>query len=179
MTHDHDAAAAHAESSGTDAAFVTERTFDAPRDVVYQAWADPDQLAKWFGPVGMPAVTHRFDLRPGGSYLYSMAVPNAGTWWGLWAYREVVPGDRLVYVASFADADGHVTRAPFAADWPLETLSTVTFADAGGGRTTVTLTGVPINATEAERQKFKANHASMTQGWGGTFGQLAAYLAAP
>ncbi|MDB5296127.1 MAG: activator of Hsp90 ATPase 1 family protein [Phycisphaerales bacterium] len=163
-------------SSDADVEFVVERTFDAPRDLVFRAWTEPDRLAAWFGPRGMPTRTARFDLRPGGTYLYAMAVPGGAEWWGRWVFREVVPPERVAFVASFSDPEGGVTRAPFAADWPLETLSTVTFAE-HAGRTTVTMRGLPINATEAERQAFKAGHASMTQGWGGTLDQLAGYLA--
>jgi uncharacterized protein YndB with AHSA1/START domain len=55
-------------------------------------------------------------------------------------------------------------------------LSTITFVPKGNG-TEVTVTWLPINATEAERKVFDAGHASMQGGWGGTFDQFAAYLA--
>ena len=99
--------------------------------------------------------------------------------WGRWVFREIVPPERLVSVVSFTDAAGNVTRAPFNADWPLETLSTVTFAEhAGkGGGTVISVRWTPINAREVERNAFAAGHGSMQQGWGGTLGQLAEYLA--
>jgi uncharacterized protein YndB with AHSA1/START domain len=68
-------------------------------------------------------------------------------------------------------------RHPFAPDWPAEMLSTITFAGAGDGKTTVTVRWKPINATEAERKVFSEGKASMQQGWGGTFERLADYLA--
>jgi uncharacterized protein YndB with AHSA1/START domain len=69
-----------------------------------------------------------------------------------------------------------VTRHPFAPDWPLQTLSTITFAAHEGG-TTITVQWSPFAATAAERKAFDAGHGSMQQGWTGTMGQLDAYLA--
>ena len=62
-----------------------------------------------------------------------------------------------------------------APDWPLEMLSTITF-DENAGKTTVTVKWSPINASAAERKVFADNHASMNQGWSGTFGKLENYL---
>lgn len=83
-------------------------------------------------------------------------------------------------MVSFSDAQAGMARHPMSSDWPLETLSTVTFAPhAGIGRgTTVVLSWLPINASELERQVFGSAHASMEQGWGGTMDQLKAYLSA-
>jgi uncharacterized protein YndB with AHSA1/START domain len=81
-----------------------------------------------------------------------------------------------VFVSSFSDAEGNVTRAPFASDWPLEMLTTVTF-DEHEGRTTVTLETLALTATEAQRKTFVEGHASMNGGWSGTFEQLESYLA--
>ena len=105
-----------------------------------------------------------------------MRSPAGQEMWGKWVYREIAPPERLVFVQSFSDEAGNTTRAPFSADWPLEVLSVVTFAE-HGGRTTVTLRGVPVNATEAERKTFAAGYESMRQGWAGTLDQLAEHLA--
>lgn len=69
-----------------------------------------------------------------------------------------------------------LARHPFAPDWPLQTLSTIWFAEQGG-RTTITVEWSPFEATEAERKAFDAGHGSMQQGWTGTMDQLDAYLA--
>jgi uncharacterized protein YndB with AHSA1/START domain len=60
-------------------------------------------------------------------------------------------------------------------DWPLETLSTVTFFE-HQGQTTVTMQGLPYNATDAQRETFENFHASMQNGWGGTFEKLTGYI---
>ena len=96
--------------------------------------------------------------------------------WGRWVYREIVPPERLSFVSAFSDENGGVTRAPFFdGKWPLETLTTLTFTE-HDGKTTLTMLGRPLNATEIERDTFRGNHASMHGGWGATLDQLTAYL---
>ena len=96
---------------------------------------------------------------------------------GRWAIREVAAPERLNFVASFSDEAGGVIRHPWAADWPLETLSTVTFAERNGGTEVTVVAWTAEAATEAERAAFAAGFDSMRQGWTGTFGQLGNYLA--
>jgi uncharacterized protein YndB with AHSA1/START domain len=101
-----------------------------------------------------------------------------GEMWGRFVYRDVSPPSRLVFVMSFADAEGNVVRSPFSAEWPLELLSTLTLEERDG-KTTMTMRGVPINASDAERRAFTDGRGSMTRGWGGTLDKLAAFLAKP
>lgn len=156
--------------------FTISRTVDAPRALVWKAFTQREHLMRWFGPKGftMPACT--LDLRPGGIFHYGMRAPDGAEMWGKWIFREVVAPQRLVVIVSFSDKDGGVTRHPMAPDWPLETLSTTTFSE-HQGKTTITIEWSAHNATEAERNAFRAGYASMQQGWGGTFDQLDAYLA--
>jgi uncharacterized protein YndB with AHSA1/START domain len=95
--------------------------------------------------------------------------------WGKFIYREVVPQRRLVFIVCFSDEMGGVTRHPMSPDWPLTTLSTVTFAEANGN-TTITVKWIPVDATEAERKTFEDGRDSMKAGWTGTFDQLDDYL---
>jgi uncharacterized protein YndB with AHSA1/START domain len=69
-----------------------------------------------------------------------------------------------------------VTRQPMHATWPLEVLNTLTLSEQDG-KTTLTLHGGPINATEEERKTFESGREGMRQGFTGTFDQLDAYLA--
>jgi uncharacterized protein YndB with AHSA1/START domain len=87
-----------------------------------------------------------------------------------------VKPERLVFVNSFSDDKGNVTRHPMHLTWPLEMLSTITFTEQAG-KTTVTVRWLPLNATEEERKTFEAGFDSMQKGWGGTFEQLGEYLA--
>jgi len=115
------------------------------------------------------------ELRPGGSYHYGMRSPDGQEMWGKWVFREIKAPERLVLVNSFSDAQGGITRHPMAPTWPREMLSTTTFAEQGG-KTTLSLEWLPINATPEEIATFEAARAGMTQGWTGTFEQFTDYL---
>jgi uncharacterized protein YndB with AHSA1/START domain len=91
-------------------------------------------------------------------------------------YRESVPPERLVTVVSFTDENGNLLRHPMSATWPLEVLNTMTLAE-HDGRTTLTVSGHPINATAEEHKTFEDGHGSMKQGFTGRLDQLEAYLA--
>ncbi|HVE70174.1 MAG TPA: SRPBCC family protein [Thermoanaerobaculia bacterium] len=159
-----------------DEAFTISRTFDAPRELVFRAWTDVEHLKQWWGPKGFEVRHCTLDLRPGGTMHYDMRGPNDMVMWGRWTFREVTPPERLVFVTSFSDEHGGVTRAPFFdGGWPLEVLSAILFEE-HDGKTTLKMIGLPINATDAERATFKSAHASMQGGWTGTLDQLTAYL---
>jgi uncharacterized protein YndB with AHSA1/START domain len=164
-------------SQSTKSDFVISRVFDAPRDLVWKAFSEPDRMKEWWGPRGFTVIASKMDLRPGGTYHYGMKSPNGDPMWGKFIFREVVPQQRMVMVTSFSDEAGGITRHPMAPTWPLEMLSTFTFEDAPGGKTKVTIRWSPHNATEEEQKTFDAGRDSMQQGWGGTLDQLAAYLA--
>ncbi|WP_425147544.1 SRPBCC family protein [Deinococcus sp.] len=156
--------------------FTTSRTFDAPRELVWRVWTQPQHLARWMSPAGMTQLGSSLDLRPGGVFHYGLRTPDGQELWGKWVFGEIVPPELLEFIQAFSDAAGGLDRNPMAAEWPLETLSTVTFSEADG-KTTVTLSSKPVNASEGERQTFAGAFDSMTQGWGGTFDKLTAYLA--
>lgn len=162
--------------------FVIARVFDAPREMVWKAWTEPERLAQWWGPKGFTMLVSKLDLRPGGVFHYCMSAPAghpmSGKMWGKFVYREIVKPEKIVFINSFSDENGGITRHPMSATWPLEVLNVQTFTE-HQGKTTVTLRGGPINATELERETFKEGHKSMQQGFTGTFDQLAAYLAYP
>jgi uncharacterized protein YndB with AHSA1/START domain len=156
--------------------FEISRIFDAPRDRVWQAWTEAERLKHWWGPKGF-VVTHcKIDLRPGGIMHYCLRMPDGKEMWGKFVYREIVKPERLVFVNSFSDPKGGVTRHPWHASWPLELLSTILFEELSG-KTKVTVQWVPADtSTETERKTFDEGRDSMKQGWGGTFDQFADYL---
>lgn len=162
-------------SPTTEGAFTLTRLFSAPRDVVWKAWTDLEQLKHWWGPKGFRWVRFTLDLRPGGLFHYCMRSPNGEEMWGKFRYHEVAPPERLVFTVSFSNAQGGTTRHPMSATWPLEVQNTVTLSEQKG-RTTLTLMGVPHNASEEERQTFRKGHLSMQQGFKGTLDQLEEYL---
>jgi len=156
--------------------FATMRTFDAPRELVWKAFTEPERMKEWWGPKGFKVIHSKMDLRPGGVYHYGMQSPEGHEMWGKFVYREIVPPERLVLVSSFSDRDGNITRHPMAPTWPREMLSVFTFEE-NNGKTTLTIRWSPLNATDEERKTFSDGKPGMQQGWSGTFDQLAEYLA--
>ena len=172
----------HSSSSGAATAaapeFVISRVFDAPRDLVWKAWTEPERLAQWWGPKGCTIRVAKLDVRPGGVFHYAMQFRTGHDMWGRFVYREILPPERLVFVNSFSDANGGITRAPFpqiGPTWPLEVLNKLTLSEEGG-KTALTLRGGPLDATEEERKTYAGMFDSMQQGFTGTFDQLAEYL---
>jgi uncharacterized protein YndB with AHSA1/START domain len=163
-------------SSAQGKELVITRVFDAPRDLVFKAFTESDSMAQWWGPKGWTIQVSRFEFRPGGIFLYSLKEPSGQVMWARFVYREISPPERIVFVNSFSDEAGGVTRAPFSATWPLEMLTTMTFSEQGG-KTTITLRVGAIPAADDERRTFEDGFDSMRQGFGGTFDQLAEYLA--
>lgn len=157
--------------------FVIARTVDVPRARLWKAWTDTEQLKKWWGPKGAEVLKAKLDLRPGGTFHYCMRY-NGQEMWGKFVYREIVPNERFVFVSSFSDEKGGVTRHPMSDSWPIQMLTTITFTEQDG-KTTITVQWAPIDPTEAERKTFDSGHDSMRIGWTGTFDQLTEYLKKP
>jgi uncharacterized protein YndB with AHSA1/START domain len=156
--------------------FMISRVFDAPRDRVWQAWTEPERLKEWFAPAGMTSTYSKLDLRPGGLYHYRLRTPDGKDIWGRWVIREVVKPKKLVFVVSFSDEKGGISRHPMSPDWPREMHSTVELADEGPKKTRVTITWLPLDPDAAERKAFDDGRGSLKQGWGGTLDHLTDYL---
>lgn len=115
-------------------ALTIVRVFDAPREKVWKAWTDPEELKKWWGPKHFTSPFSKIDLRAGGKYLHCMRGPDGKDYWSTGVYREIVPMERLVATDSFADEKGDVVPAShygMAGDFPLELIVTVTFEKTG------------------------------------------------
>lgn len=159
--------------------FVISRVFDAPRERVWQAMTEVERMKQWWGPTGFTVFAANMDFRPGGVFHCGMRSFEGYKLWGKFIYREIIPRERLVFVNSFSNEAGGVTRHPIIPTWPLETLTTVTFDEEPGGKTKLTVRWSSHNATDVERKTFDASHTMMKVTWAGTFDQLVAYLAKP
>lgn len=151
------------------------RTFNAPRELVWQVWTNAEHLMQWFGPKGATMLKSTFDLRVGGMMHCHMEVAPGFQLWARWVFTEVAPPELLAFINSLSDEKGGITRHPMARDWPPEVLTTVRFT-ADGSRTHVSLEFVPVNATAAEIKAFEETSSSMEQGWMGTLEKLEDYL---
>lgn len=154
---------------------IITRVLDAPRSLVWKAFSQGEHLARWWGPKGLTWVSGALDFRPGGRFHYCMRGGDGYELWGKFEYREIEEPSRILWVNSFSDAAGATVRAPFMADFPLQVLNALTFTE-DNGRAILRLQSAPLDATAAEWAVFKGMHASMQQGFGGTFDQLEVYL---
>jgi uncharacterized protein YndB with AHSA1/START domain len=121
---------------------VIERYFDAPVDVIWQMWTDPDHFRAWYGPDGAQIPVAKMDVRVGGARLVCMQVDTPGGPMQMWfagKYREVVDNERLVYTESTSNEKGEASQV---GDHPTTEVR-VELADVGG-RTKLTLTHVGI-----------------------------------
>lgn len=143
---------------------VLTRFFEAPPERVFQAWTDPQHLARWFGPEVFSIPVCEVDVRPGGALHIVMRAPDGADYPMRGQYREVVPPQRLVFTSTADDAQGHTL---------FETLHTVTFAAEGTG-TRLTLRAQVLWASEEAAPYL----AGMEAGWTQSLVKLAAYLAA-
>ncbi len=149
--------------------YVLERIFDAPRELVWRAWTDPEILHQWYGP-GIETVIHQFDLRPGGAWLNEMKWGDKSDFSKM-AFQEVVQPEKMVWHHSSTDADWNIVSSPMMANWPRVLLTTVTFQEANG-KTTVRLSQIPLDATDAEIACFAEMMVNMDKGWGSGFKML-------
>jgi uncharacterized protein YndB with AHSA1/START domain len=92
-------------------AVVIERSFDAPVDLIWRMWTDPEHFAAWYGPDGASIPVAKMDVRGGGTRLVCMEVQTPDGPMQMWftgEYREVTEKTRLVYTESICDQDGNV-----------------------------------------------------------------------
>jgi uncharacterized protein YndB with AHSA1/START domain len=153
-------------------AVVVERSFDAPVDLIWQMWTDPEHFAAWYGPEGATIPVAKMDVRVGGTRLVSMEVTTPGGPMRMWftgEYREVVENRRLVYTESMSDENGNVLSPAdmgMPAGHPTTTEVRVEL-EYVGGRTKMVMThaGIPSDSPGAT-------------GWTMAFDKLAARVEA-
>lgn len=135
------------------------REYDAPLDLVWDAWTDPQQAAQWWGPRGFTLTTHSKDLRPGGHWHYTMHGPDGTDYENYAVYLEVEPKRKLVY-----DHGGNHDR-------PALFRVTALFSE-NAGKTTLDLT-MSLATPEAAREIRKHIKSA---GGNGTWDRLAEFL---
>jgi len=144
-----------------------EAEFDAPADRVWQLWADPRQLERWWGPPTYPATVDAHDLRPGGRVEYHMTGPEGDQPRGYWEVARVDPPRSLAFRDGFANEDGTPNTGLPA------TESRVTIEEIGGGRTRMSIESI-FPSAEAMEQVLAMG---MEEGLKQAVGQIDAILA--
>jgi uncharacterized protein YndB with AHSA1/START domain len=141
--------------------------FDAPPDRVWQLWADPRQLERWWGPPTYPATVTSHDLRSGGRVEYHMTGPTGDQPRGYWEIVEAAAPHRLVFRDGFANADGTPNS-----DMPLSEVD-VTIAETSDGRTRMSIASIFPDAAAMEQVLAMGMEQGLTE----AVGQIDAILA--
>jgi uncharacterized protein YndB with AHSA1/START domain len=141
--------------------------FDASADRVWQLWADPRQLERWWGPPSYPATVDSHDLRPGGKVTYHMTGPTGDKPRGYWDIIETDPPRSLVFHDGFANDDGTPNDA-----LP-RNEGRVTIEEIGDGRTRMSIESIFPSREAMEEVLAMGMEEGITQ----AVGQIDAILA--
>lgn len=150
-----------ADSPAADRELTVSRMIDAPRAMVFQAWTDPKQIARWWGPKGFTTVDYDIDVRPGGAYRLRMRSPEGTDHRKRGVYREIVAPERIVFTFAWEQPDGSLGE---------ELLVTVTFEAFGAG-TRLTLRQSGFDTVE--------NRNSHVIGWTSCLEKFGEYMTTP
>jgi uncharacterized protein YndB with AHSA1/START domain len=135
--------------------------FDASPERVWQLWADPRRLERWWGPPTHPATVEQYDLSPGGEVTYFMTSPEGDKYRGWWRVTAVNPPKSLEFTDGFADQDGNP-----AADMPITRVHVQLSEHAGGTR-------MELRSTfDSREQMEQLDNMGMTEGLRLAVGQM-------
>lgn len=153
------AASSNLMAEPADRVLVITRVLDAPRELVWKAWTEPERMVKWHGPRDFTSTIELMETWPGGRYRIRMHGPD-GDHWTQGINREIVPPERLVIEGCWADAEGRPVGPNTSVTIMLEDL---------GGRTKLTLHQALFESVTArDGHQF---------GWNSALDCLADYLA--
>ncbi len=150
------------------------RTYNAPKQMVFEAFATAQELEKWWGPIEMPIKVLKLDFKPQGIFHYIMEGHGMKNY-GIFRYHKIEPYDLIVWTNSFSNENAEICKPPFDMDFPLEIYNELSFEEKDG-KTTITIVGGPVNASVEQEKVFISLFENMTQGFNGTFNQLEKYL---
>jgi uncharacterized protein YndB with AHSA1/START domain len=145
-------------SEVSDLDLIVTRLIDAPRAMVFKAWTDPTQVARWWGPKGYVTTHCEMDIREGGAYRCCMRSPKGTDHWKRGVYQEILAPERIVFTFAWEDPTGHPGH---------QTLITVTFEEAGA-KTQLTLHQRVFDTVE--------NRDSHRIGWTSCLERFAEYM---
>ncbi|HUR98448.1 MAG TPA: SRPBCC domain-containing protein [Pyrinomonadaceae bacterium] len=145
-------------AAASDRELVITRVFDAPREMVFQAWSKAENLVRWFGPSEFTLPFCEIDFRVGGSYRFCMRSPSGEKHWVSGEYREITEPSRLVFSWNREDAAGEI--------WT-RTIVDLTFVQRGRG------TELTLRQGMFETGPFCEEHGF---GWNQSLDRLAAFV---
>src|SRR5882757_8889059 len=156
------------------------RVFDAPRELVWKAWTEPEMIKKWWGPEGFSAPSIKIDLKVGGKYTYAMQGPKGSEWdrvmYSSGVSKEIVPHEKIDTTDYFSDADGNMIKPSQEGqdeNFPTEMTVKITFEDQEDGKTRLTIF---YPKAENEAQFEAMLKSGMQEGWSTSLDKLAESL---
>jgi uncharacterized protein YndB with AHSA1/START domain len=152
-----------AAGSTADREIAAVRIFDAPREIVWKMWTDPEHLVQWWGPRGFTTTVQEMHVKAGGEWRLTMRGPDGRDYHNRIIYREVKKPERLVY-----------EHSPEKESEPVSFQTTVTFAEQGDK----TRVGVTMLFPSIAARDHVANTYKAVEGLGQTLGRLEEKLAA-
>ena len=112
------------ENDIADREIVIERVFDAPRELVWEVWSNPEHVARWWGPDGFTITIKKMDFRVGGVWKHTMHGPDGTDYPNSSVFREIVKPERIVFAHGGRREDG--PSANFLSTWTFEALGNQT-----------------------------------------------------
>jgi uncharacterized protein YndB with AHSA1/START domain len=125
---------------------VVTRIFDAPVELVWSAWTDPEHVMRWWGPNGFTSPVARIDFREGRTSLVCMRPPKefgGQDTYNTWFYRKIVPLERIEFILDWADKDGNrvdPAKMGLPPNMPRDVRHVITFKAIGDKKTEMTIT---------------------------------------
>lgn len=155
---------------------IITREFDAPRQLVFDAWTKPEHLKNWMFPEkGFICEYVSAEIKSGGTSLHKMTAPNGFEMWLLTHYEEVSAPDTLVFRQYMSNETGDILPNTQMPDWPKEMRATIKLEEMGS-KTKLQLIWQPIDPTKEEAEAFEASRSQHGNGWGAGLDQLTIYL---
>lgn len=156
---------------------VITREFNAPRQLVFDAWTKVHHLNNWMFP--MPGCSCEFvsaDIVNEGSSLHKVTMPNGHEMWLFTKYEEVLSPEKLVFLQYMSNESGEIVAMPHMPNWPKDMLATLLFEEVSEEKTKLTFLWEPRNPTLEELEVFESTRADHGKGWGAGMEQLHNYL---
>lgn len=153
---------------------VLTHEFNAPKQLVFEAFSNAAALTQWWGPAGYKNAVVSFEFKKGGLFHYKME-NNGQINYGRCIFGNIQPFDLLEYTISFADEKANPIKAPFDIQLPIEIFYTLLFTEKNG-KTTISLTGKAVNPTREQMEGFNAINSNMQEGTKAMFDILTIYL---
>lgn len=122
------------------------RIFNAPVEMVWKVWTDPELVKRWWGPKHFSSPVAKIDFREGGKSIVSMLAPKemgGQEYYSIWVYEKIIPLKTIEFIQSLSDKDGNKTdptKVGMPSDFPIDIKTIVTFAEIGNSKTEMTVT---------------------------------------